>query len=109
MKLADALFIDPHPVDRALRDASHSGPELAHLAGTYCESPRALVFRAPSSDWRLLMLLLPLGSRLSLIANPIFGHLARTWGMGVRFIGVDRDRLVYDFRALLGPRTLAHR
>lgn len=107
MRLTNALFIDPHPVDEALRDASHSGPELAHLAGIYCESPRALVFRAPSSDWRLLMLLLPLGSRLSLIANPIFGHLARTWGMGVRFIGVDRDRLVYDFRALLGPRTLS--
>lgn len=106
MKLADALFIDPHPVDVALRDASHSGPELAHLASTYCASPRALVFRAPSSDWRLLMLMLPLGSRLSLIANPVFGHLARTWGLGIRFVGIDRDRLVYDFRALLGQRTL---
>ncbi len=107
MKLTGALFVDPHPVDEALRDAGHSGPELAHLAAAYCSSPRALVFRAPSSDWRLLMLMLPLGSRLSLIANPVFSHLAQTWGMGIRFLGVDRDQLVYDFRALLGTKTLS--
>lgn len=106
MKPAHALFVDPHEVDGALRDASHCGPELAHLASAYCASPRALIFRAPSSDWRLLMLMLPLGSRLSLMANPVFGQLTRTWGLGVRFIGIDRDHLVYDFRALLGPRTL---
>ncbi len=106
MKHATALFIDPHPVDEALRDASHSGPELAHLAAAYAQSPRALIFRAPSSDWRLLMLMLPLGSRLSLMTHPIFAQLTRTWGLGIRFIGVDRDRLVYDFRALLSNRTL---
>ena len=106
MKHATALFIDPHPVDEALRDASHSGPELAHLAATYSASPRALIFRSPSSDWRLLMLMLPLGSRLSLMTHPVFAQLTRTWGMGIRFIGVDRDRLVYDFRALLSNRTL---
>ncbi|MFZ9626055.1 MAG: hypothetical protein ACO3AD_12405 [Burkholderiaceae bacterium] len=106
MKHATALFIDPHPVDEALRDASHSGPELAHLAATYSASPRALIFPSPSSDWRLLMLLLPLGSRLSLMTHPVFAQLTRTWGMGIRFIGVDRDRLVYDFRALLSNRTL---
>ena len=107
MKHATALFIDPHPVDEALRDASHSGPELAHLAAAYAQSPRALIFRSPSSDWRLLMLMLPLGSRLSLMTHPVFAQLTRTWGLGIRFIGVDRDRLVYDFRALLGNRTLA--
>ncbi len=106
MKHATALFIDPHPVDEALRDASHSGPELAHLAAAYAQSPRALIFRSPSSDWRLLMLMLPLGSRLSLMTHPVFAQLTRTWGLGIRFIGVDRDRLVYDFRALLGNRTL---
>jgi len=106
LKHATALFIDPHPVDEALRDASHSGPELAHLAATYSASPRALIFPSPSSDWRLLMLLLPLGSRLSLMTHPVFAQLTRTWGMGIRFIGVDRDRLVYDFRALLSNRTL---
>ena len=42
LKHATALFIDPHPVDEALRDASHSGPELAHLASAYARSPRAL-------------------------------------------------------------------
>jgi len=52
------------------------------------------------------MLLLPLGSRLSLMTHPVFAQLTRTWGMGIRFIGVDRDRLVYDFRALLSNRTL---
>ena len=106
MKHATALFIDPHPVDEALRDASHSGPELAHLASAYARSPRALIFRSPSSDWRLLMLMLPLGSRLSLMTHPVFAQLTRTWGLGIRFIGVDRDRLVYDFRALLSNRTL---
>ncbi len=106
MKHATALFIDQHPVDEPLRDASHSGPELAHLAATYSASPRALIFPSPSSDWRLLMLLLPLGSRLSLMTHPVVAQLTRTWGMGLRFIGVDRDRLVYDFRALLSNRTL---
>ena len=106
MRHATALFIDPHPVDEALCDASHSGPELAHLAATYGASPRALVFRSPSSDWRLLMLMLPLGSRLSLMTHPVFAQLTRTWGLGIRFIGVDRDQLVYDFRALLSNRTL---
>ena len=106
MKHGQALFVDAHAVDEALRDASHSGPELAHLAAVYCDSPRALIFRSPSSDWRLLVLMLPLGSRLSLMANPIFSQLARTWGLGIRFIGVDRDHLVYDFRALLSDRTL---
>jgi hypothetical protein len=106
LKHATALFIDPHPVDEALRDASHSGPELAHLAAAYAQSPRALIFRAPSSDWRLLMLMLPLGSRLSWMTHPVFAQLTRTWGLGIRFIGVDRDRLVYDFRALLSNRTL---
>ncbi len=93
-------------VDTDLRDAGVSGPELAHLAATYCDSPRALVFRTPSPDWRLMMLILPLASRLSLLSNPIFAGLARTWGLGVRFIGIDRNGMAYDFRALLSDRTL---
>lgn len=40
------------------------------------------------------------------MTHPVFAQLTRTWGMGIRFIGVDRDRLVYDFRALLSNRTL---
>jgi hypothetical protein len=50
--------------------------------------------------------LLPLASRLSLMTNPIFAQLTRAWGLNVRFVGVDRDQLVYDFRALLSDRTL---
>jgi hypothetical protein len=103
---SQALFVDAHEVDQALCDAGHCGPELAHLAQSYCGSPRALVFRSASSDWPLLMLMLPLASRLSLMVNPVFAQLARTWGLAIRFIGVDRDRLIYDFRALLGRRTL---
>ena len=52
------------------------------------------------------MLLLPLASRLSLMANPVFAQLTRAWGLSVRFVGVDRDGLAYDFRALLTDRTL---
>lgn len=103
----DSLFIDASPVDRELQDDGTAGPELAHLARSYRESPRALVFRNPSSDWRLFVVTLPLASRLSLMANPIFGQLTRAWGLNVRFVGVDRDRLFHDFRALLSDRTLS--
>lgn len=103
----DSLCIDASPVDVELQDDGTTGPELAHLARSYRESPRALVFRNPSSDWRLFVVTLPLASRLSLMANPIFGQLTRAWGLNVRFVGVDRDRLFHDFRALLSDRTLS--
>jgi hypothetical protein len=103
----ETVLAPAQAVDRELRDAGLCGPELAHRAAIYCDSPRALVFRAPSPDWPMMLLVLPLASRLSLLCNPIFAALARNWGLGVRFIGIDRDRLVYDFRALLGDRTLA--
>ncbi len=102
----EALRVDGFPVDQDLIDAGSVGPELAHLAGVYLHSPRALIWRNPSSDWRLFVLLLPLASRLSLMANPIFAQLTRAWGMNVRFVGVDRNALCYDFRALLTDRTL---
>lgn len=101
-----ALRVDSYPVDAELRDAGVVGPELAHLAGRYVDSPRALIWRNPSSEWRLFVVLLPLASRLSLMANPIFAQLVRAWGLNVRFIGVDAARHVYDFRALLSDRTL---
>jgi hypothetical protein len=44
------------------------------------DSPRALVWRNPSPDWKLFVLLLPLASRLSLMTNPIFAQLTRDWG-----------------------------
>ena len=103
----ESIQADAYPIDAELRDDGTAGPELAWLARSYCDSPRALVFRNPSSDWRLFVVTLPLASRLSLMANPVFGQLTRAWGLNVRFVGVDRDGLAYDFRALLSDRTLA--
>ncbi len=103
----ESLRVDPYPIDVELLDDGTTGPELAHLARSYRDSPRALIFRNPSSDWRLFVVTLPLATRLSLMANPIFAQLTRAWGLNVRFIGVDRDGLVHDFRALLSDRTLA--
>ena len=100
------LCVDRLAVDDELLDAGTAGPELAHLSAVYLASPRALVFQNPSSDWRMLALCLPLGSRLSLMRNPIFSQLVRSWGLHIRFLGIDRERLVYDFRALLSDRTL---
>ena len=102
----EALRVDAFPVDDELQDAGVVGPELAHLSAVYRRSPRALVWRNPSSDWRLFVLLPPLASRLSLMVNPIFAQLTRAWGLNVRFVGVDTDGLVYDFRSLLSDRTL---
>ncbi len=106
MKEVEVLAVDAVPVDEELQDDGTVGPELAHLARSYRHSPRALVFRNPSSDWRLFVVLLPLATRLSLMTNPIFAQLTRAWGLNARFVGVDRDGLVHDFRALLSDRTL---
>ncbi len=97
----ESLSIDTYPIDDELADAGTVGPELAHLSHIYVRSPRALIWRNPSSEWRLFVVLLPLASRLSLMRNPIFAQLARAWGLNIRFIGIDRHQLVYDFRALL--------
>lgn len=106
MKDVEFLTVDAVPIDAELQDDGAVGPELAHLARSYANSPRALICRHPSSDWRLFVVLLPLASRLSLMANPIFAQLTRAWGLNARFIGVDGDHLVYDFRALLSDRLL---
>jgi hypothetical protein len=101
-----AIGVDRYPIDTELTDDGTVGPELAHLALHYVRSPRALVWRNPSSEWRLLIVLLPLTSRLSLMVNPIFAQLARAWGLNLRFIGIDRDQLIYDFRSLLSDRSI---
>jgi hypothetical protein len=72
----------------------------------YLATPRALVWRNPSSEWKLFVVLLPLASRLSLMTNPIFAQLTRDWGHSIRFIGVDRHQCIYDFRSLLTDVTL---
>ena len=82
------------------------GPELAHLSRVYLESPRALVFRSPSSEWLAWVVLLPIATRLSLLANPIFGQLTRAWGYNLRFVGIDREHRVFDFRSLLSDGLL---
>jgi hypothetical protein len=106
VSVCESLRVDALPIDEELRDAGTAGPELAYLAHAYLDSPRALIFRNPSSDWRLFLLLLPLATRLSLMTNPVFAQLTRAWGLNVRFLGVDRNGLVHDFRELLSDRTL---
>jgi hypothetical protein len=101
-----AIRVDPFPIDIELTDSGHAGPELAASAHAYLATPRALLWRNPSPDWRLFVLILPLASRLSLMTNPIFGQLTREWGHGIRFLGVDRHQCVYDFRNLLSDATL---
>jgi hypothetical protein len=102
-----SLFVDSLPLDGDLCDQAHVGSELAHLAAIYIASPRALVWRNPSSDWKLFALLLPIGSRLSLLTNPIFAQLTRAWGLNIRFIGVDAEHRFFDFKALLSDHTLS--
>ena len=101
-----ALRVDPLAIDDELTDAGQVGPELAAAAQVYLDTPRALIWRSPSPDWRLFVVLLPLASRLSLLANPVFAQLAREWGLGVRFMGIDTHQAVYDFRGLLTDQTL---
>jgi hypothetical protein len=102
----EAIRVDGFPIDAELTDTGWVGPDLAVAAHAYLATPRALVWRNPSPDWRLFVLLLPLASRLSLMANPIFGQLTRDWGHTIRFVGVDRHQCVYDFRSLLSDATL---
>jgi hypothetical protein len=102
-----SLHVDSLPVDLELCDSAQVGPELANLATIYLASPRALLWRNPSSDWKLFVLLLPIGSRLSLLSNPIFAHLTRAWGTNIRFIGIDSECQLFDFKALLSDKTLS--
>lgn len=106
MQNHQTLHVDALAFDQELTDVGTVGPELAHLAKVYCSSPRVIVFRQPSSEWRLFMLVLPLASRLSLLSNPVFTQLTRAWGLNLRFIGVDRNGLAYDFRSLLSDDML---
>ena len=102
-----SVVVDPLTIDAELCDISTVGPELAQLATIYLSSPRALIWRNPSSEWRLFALLLPIGSRLSMLSNPIFAHLTRAWGMNIRFVGIDSEQRVFDFKALLSDATLS--
>lgn len=102
----EAIYVDRYPIDEALTEAATVGPDAAHLAHVYLDTPRALVWRNASSDWKLLVLLLPMATRLSMLRNPIFSSLVRDWGLNVRFIGVDEYGRVFDFRKLLSDPVL---
>ena len=102
----EAIYVDRYPIDQALTEAATVGPDAAHLAHVYLDTPRALVWRNASSDWKLLVLLLPMATRLSMLRNPIFSSLVRDWGLNVRFIGVDEYGRVFDFRRLLSDPVL---
>ena len=102
----EAIYVDRYPVDDSLTEAATVGPDAAHLAHVYLDTPRALVWRNASSDWKLLVLLLPMATRLSMLRNPIFGSLVRDWGLNVRFVGVDEFGRVFDFRRLLSDDVL---
>jgi len=102
----EAIRVDAYPIDTELLDLGQVGPDLAAGAHAYLATPRALLWRNPSPDWRLFALMLPLASRLSLMTNPIFSQLTREWGHGIRFLGVDRHQCVHDFRGLLSDLTL---
>ena len=102
----EAIYVDRYPIDEALTEAATVGPDTAHLAQVYLDTPRALVWRNASSDWKLLVLLLPMATRLSMLRNPIFSSLVRDWGLNVRFIGVDEHSRVFDFRKLLSDPVL---
>ena len=102
----EAIRVDGFPIDAELTDTGNVGPDLSAAARDYLATPRALVWRNPSPDWRLFVVLLPLASRLSLMANPIFAQLVRDWGHAIRFVGVDRHQCVHDFRSLLTDATL---
>ena len=102
----EAIYVDRYPIDEALTEAATVGPEAAHLAHVYLDTPRALVWRNASSDWKLLVLLLPMATRLSMLRNPIFSSLVRDWGLNVRFVGVDEYGRVFDFRRLLSDPVL---
>lgn len=101
-----ALRIESDELDQTLLDAGAVGSELAEAANAWLITPRALIWRSASPDWPLLIVLMPLASRLSLMTNPVFGKLVRHWGHGIRFLGVDTERNIFDFRDLLDTPTL---
>ncbi len=102
----EALRVDRFPIDQDLTDIGAVGPACAHQFEQYLRSPRALVWRNPSSDWQLFVVLLPLPERLTLMRNPIFAQLVRDWGHELRVMGVDHEQRLFDFRQLLTPVVL---
>ncbi|MEY3477466.1 MAG: hypothetical protein RLY65_1866, partial [Pseudomonadota bacterium] len=41
------------------------------------------------------------------LQHPVFTPIIRRWGMALRVIGISREAMAFDFRALLDDQTLA--
>ncbi|NBU66774.1 MAG: hypothetical protein EBS52_05525 [Betaproteobacteria bacterium] len=103
----NALTVDPCAIDAELEDAGAVGPELAFIAKEQRLLPRALCWRDASSDWPLLIVQIPGTEALWMLQHPVFTPIIRRWGMALRVIGISREAMAYDFRALLSDSTLA--
>jgi hypothetical protein len=102
----EMLRVDSTPLDDVLEDAGVVGSELAYLAKEQRQLPRAWVWRDASSDWPLLTVLIPGSEPLWMLRHPVFTPIVRRWGLALRVIGVSRERMGFDFRALLDDATL---
>jgi hypothetical protein len=96
-----AIHIEPDSADGLVSRRPGITPQLVQTLQAYQQTPRALVWRSPSPDWRLFILVLPLATRWPDLCQPVLGPLVRDWGHALRFVGVDRTHHVYDFRAML--------
>ncbi|NCW18371.1 MAG: hypothetical protein EBW71_09280 [Betaproteobacteria bacterium] len=101
------MTVDPCAIDAELEDAGAVGPELAFIAKEQRLLPRALCWRDASSDWPLLIVQIPGTEALWMLQHPVFTPIIRRWGMALRVIGISREAMAYDFRALLSDSTLA--
>jgi len=102
----EVLRVDSTPLDPLLEDAGVVGSELAYLAEEQRHLPRAWVWRDANSDWPLIMVLIPGTEPLWMLRHPVFTPIVRRWGLALRVIGVSRECMGFDFRALLDDATL---
>jgi len=103
----NAITVDPSSLDAELEDAGTVGPELAFIAREQRLLARAFCWRDASSDWPLLVVQIPGTEALWMLQHPVFTPIIRRWGMALRVIGISRQALAFDFRALLDDQTLA--
>lgn len=103
----NALTVDPCSLDAELEDAGTVGPELAFIAKEQRLLARAFCWRDANSDWPLLLVQIPGTEALWTLQHPVFTPIIRRWGMALRVIGISREAMAFDFRALLDDQTLA--
>jgi len=105
--LFNAIAVDPSAIDAELEDAGTVGPELAFIAKEQRLLARAFCWHDASSDWPLLVVQIPGTEALWMLQHPVFTPIIRRWGMALRVIGISREAMAFDFRALLDDDTLA--